>query len=181
MSRESKIPAWFFYGLAILGVFGVVGGIAALLGNRKWSPLIYVMASAYLLSFPIGTILGYVMLKGLPRYLDSRELIRQANPRQTTNGPRQIGYKAGMRISLSIRDLVWAALVVVVTLGWWIDRTRLNDRNESDIQGMTQGLNDHMKAINIDIDRVTGENDLLRKDNDQLQKDLESARANAKQ
>jgi hypothetical protein len=56
----------------------MVGGIAALRGNRQWAKLAYVMAVPYLLGFPIGTIMSYIMLSGLSRYLDSKERIKQA-------------------------------------------------------------------------------------------------------
>jgi hypothetical protein len=64
--------------VAIGGLGGVVGGIAALRGNRRWAKLAYVMAVPYLLVFPLGTIMGYIVLSGLSRYLDSKERLRQA-------------------------------------------------------------------------------------------------------
>jgi sulfite exporter TauE/SafE len=64
--------------IASLGATGVIGGIATLRGNRRWAPLVYLMAGLYLFAFPIGTILSYVMLSGLSRYLDSTERIRLA-------------------------------------------------------------------------------------------------------
>jgi hypothetical protein len=64
--------------LVIIGLGGVVGGIAALRGNRRWAKLAYVMAVPYMLGFPIGTILGYIVLTGMSGYLNSKERIRQA-------------------------------------------------------------------------------------------------------
>ena len=69
--------------LGILGLAGAVGGIAARRGNRRWSPLVYGMATLYILNFPLGTILGYVMLKGLSRYLTSAERLKAAAPEVT--------------------------------------------------------------------------------------------------
>jgi hypothetical protein len=65
-------------GMAIVGLAGAVGGIAALRGSRRWAKLTYVMAVPYLLVFPIGTIMSYIMLSGLSRYLDSKERVRKA-------------------------------------------------------------------------------------------------------
>jgi TRAP-type C4-dicarboxylate transport system permease small subunit len=65
-------------GMAIVGLAGAVGGIAALRGNRQWAKLAYVMAVPYLLVFPIGTIMSYIVLSGLSRYLDSKERVRKA-------------------------------------------------------------------------------------------------------
>ena len=65
-------------GLAIVGVAGVVGGIAALRGSRRWAKLAYVMAVPYLLGFPIGTVMSYIVLSGLSKYLDSKERVRKA-------------------------------------------------------------------------------------------------------
>jgi hypothetical protein len=63
-------------GLALVGIAGSVGGVAALFGNRRLAPLIYVMAAIYILAFPLGTILSFVMFKGLSRYLDSLDRIK---------------------------------------------------------------------------------------------------------
>lgn len=64
-------------GLALAGLAGVVGGIVIRRGGRGWSPLIWVTAVVYLLFFPLGTLLGYVVLKGLPRYWESVQRIRE--------------------------------------------------------------------------------------------------------
>jgi len=66
----------FFLFIGTIGVCGVVGGIATLCGNRGLAPLVKVMACLYLLGFPIGTLLGYVMLKGHSRYLESLDEIQ---------------------------------------------------------------------------------------------------------
>jgi hypothetical protein len=73
--REAMHPA-VGIALTIVGLTGAVGGIAAFRGSRRWAPLVYVMATLYILNFPLGTILGYVMFKGLSRYLASVERIR---------------------------------------------------------------------------------------------------------
>lgn len=75
---EEPVPVAFALGMAAAGLAGAIGGIAALRGNRRWAPLVYVMAVLYLFAFPIGTILSYVMLKGLSRYLDSKQMIAEA-------------------------------------------------------------------------------------------------------
>lgn len=64
--------------LAVVGLAGAGGGVAALRGNRRWAKLAYVIAIPYLLAIPLGTVMGYVMLSGLSRYLDSRDRVRQA-------------------------------------------------------------------------------------------------------
>jgi hypothetical protein len=73
--REALHPAVGVI-LAIVGLTGAIGGIAAFRGNRRWAPLVYVMAALYILNFPLGTILAYVMFKGLSRYLASVDRIR---------------------------------------------------------------------------------------------------------
>jgi hypothetical protein len=79
---ERDIPPAAAIGIALVGSAGVVGGTAALRGSRRWAKLAYVMAVPYLVGFPIGTILSYVVLSGLSRYLDAKERVRQA----TTGG-----------------------------------------------------------------------------------------------
>ena len=71
-------PPAVYIGMAIAGLAGAAGGIAALRGSRRWAKLAYVMAVPYLLVFPIGTIMSYIMLSGLSRYLDSKERVRKA-------------------------------------------------------------------------------------------------------
>ncbi len=75
---KDNIPPVVAIGMAIIGLGGVVGGIAALRGNRRWAKLTYVMAVPYLLGFPIGTIVSYVLLTGMSRYLGSKERVKQA-------------------------------------------------------------------------------------------------------
>jgi len=58
---SAPAPPEFAAFLAVIGAFGVVGGIATLRGSPKVAPLIYVMAVPYLLAFPIGTILSVVL------------------------------------------------------------------------------------------------------------------------
>lgn len=64
--------------MAVVGVCGVVGGFATLHGNRSRSGLIKVMACFYFFAFPIGTILTYVLLTGLPKYFDSVDQLEAA-------------------------------------------------------------------------------------------------------
>ena len=62
--------------IATFGLAGAAGGIATLRGSRRWAPLVYVVAAVNVIFSPVGTILGYVMLTGLSRYLGSVERIR---------------------------------------------------------------------------------------------------------
>lgn len=73
-----KVPVVAAAIVFCMGVSGVVGGVAARRGNRKLAPLMYFMAFFYLFAFPIGTILSYVLFKGLSRYLDSADELRTA-------------------------------------------------------------------------------------------------------
>ena len=76
--QKREIPRAAAIGIAIVGLAGVVGGIAALIGGRGWAKLTYVMAVPYLFGFPIGTIMSYTVLTGLSRYLDSKERVNRA-------------------------------------------------------------------------------------------------------
>ena len=64
--------------LVAVGLAGAVGGVATRRGSRQWAPLVKVMAWLYLFAFPIGTILSYTLLSGLPKYLKSIDRIREA-------------------------------------------------------------------------------------------------------
>jgi predicted membrane protein len=64
--------------VSVIGLAGAVGGLAALLGSRRWAKCAYVMAVPWLIAFPIGTIISWVVLSGLSRYLDSKERLREA-------------------------------------------------------------------------------------------------------
>jgi peptidoglycan/LPS O-acetylase OafA/YrhL len=77
--NEDEIPPAVGVVIAVAGAAGIVGGIAALGGSRRWSRLSYVMAVVYLFAFPIGTLLSFIMLKGLSNYLFSKELIARTN------------------------------------------------------------------------------------------------------
>lgn len=77
-SAQSPPPKIVPFLLMLVGAAGAIGGIAAFVANRKWSRLIYIMASVYVLVFPIGTILSIVMFIGLERYLDDVARFRQA-------------------------------------------------------------------------------------------------------
>lgn len=76
--NEERIPMVAAIIMALIGLAGAIGGMAALIGHPRWAKLAYVMAVFYIFAFPVGTILSYVLLKGLGRYLQSREVIRQA-------------------------------------------------------------------------------------------------------
>jgi hypothetical protein len=71
-------PAGAIVFAAIFGLGGVVGGIAALRGNRRWAKLAYVAAVPYLFLVPLGTMMSYIVARGFSRYLDSKERLRQA-------------------------------------------------------------------------------------------------------
>lgn len=75
---KRDLPPALAFAMAIIGLAGAVGGLAALLGSRRWARLAYVMAVPWLLGFPVGTIMSFVMLTGLSRYLDSKERVRRA-------------------------------------------------------------------------------------------------------
>jgi hypothetical protein len=73
---ENDPPLWFKIACPIVGAAGFVGGIATLRGNRRLAPLVYGMAFLYLFVFPLGTIVAVVMLRGLPRYMRSVDLVK---------------------------------------------------------------------------------------------------------
>ena len=73
---EEKIHPAIAAALAIAGLAGAIGGIAAQNGSRRWAPLVYVMAAVYMFGFPVGTILSIVMFRGLSRYLKSVQQLR---------------------------------------------------------------------------------------------------------
>jgi hypothetical protein len=62
----------------LLGIAGVVGSVAAFRGNRKWSKFVWAVAGFYMAFFPVGTLLSFKIIRGLPRYLDSIEQIQAA-------------------------------------------------------------------------------------------------------
>ena len=78
---QEQIHSAVAAGIAIAGLAGAVGGIAALCGRQRWAPLVYVMAALYVFGFPIGTLLSIVMFKGLSRYLVSVERVRAPRSR----------------------------------------------------------------------------------------------------
>jgi hypothetical protein len=53
--------------------------LAALFGSRRWAKLAYAMAVPYTLMFPIGTIMGYTFLTGLPKYFECRDRLNSAS------------------------------------------------------------------------------------------------------
>jgi hypothetical protein len=71
-------PPALVIGAGNVGLAGAVGGMAALRGSRRWAKLAYVMAVPWLLGFPLGTILSWVVLSGLSRYLASKQRICEA-------------------------------------------------------------------------------------------------------
>jgi hypothetical protein len=77
--KEEQMPIWAAWVMAATGVGGAVGGVAVLLGSRRWSKLAYVIAAFYTLGFPVGTIMGYTFLTGLPKYFDCKERLARAD------------------------------------------------------------------------------------------------------
>ncbi len=61
------------FGFLLVGLAGVVGGIAALNGNRNGARLMYLKSAVNLIGFPIGTLLAVIVFRGLSRYLDTFE------------------------------------------------------------------------------------------------------------
>lgn len=76
---EAIHPA-FALSLIAVGVAGVMAGVAIRRGNRRMRPLIYFIGFLYLLYFPIGTIVSVVVLRGLPRHLDSSDVVKNSVP-----------------------------------------------------------------------------------------------------
>ncbi len=64
--------------IAVVGLSGVGGGVVAFRGNRRWAPLVYLMAGFYGFGFPIGTTLSIIIWNGLPKYLDCVDRIKDA-------------------------------------------------------------------------------------------------------
>jgi len=75
---QKPIPIVVSIIASVIGLAGLVGGIATLVGHPIWARFAYVMAAFYILAFPVGTILSYVMIKGLDRYLKSKKFLREA-------------------------------------------------------------------------------------------------------
>lgn len=80
--NQSKTATAMFNTVGVIALIvaaaGIVGGVAVLRGDRKLKPLIYVTATMYVGYFPIGTLLSIILLKGLRRYFDSKDLISNA-------------------------------------------------------------------------------------------------------
>src|SRR5262245_51439700 len=75
--QREEVPKPVCIVIAAVGLCGIVGGVATRRGNRTWGGYIKVMAVPYLFFFPIGTILSYILLTGLPRYFDSIDMINK--------------------------------------------------------------------------------------------------------
>ncbi len=79
---EEEIPTYASIIMLIAGLAGTIGALAALTGNRRWAPLVYIIAAGYIFAFPLGTILSAVLLTGMKRYLNSMEQIKVANAKK---------------------------------------------------------------------------------------------------
>ncbi len=77
-NAKEGVPVEGAMAIAIVGLAGAVGGMASLFGKGRWAKLSYVFAVPYLLAFPIGTIMSFIVLSGLSRYLKSKEKMRRA-------------------------------------------------------------------------------------------------------
>jgi hypothetical protein len=67
--------------LGLVGLCGVIGGVAIRSGNKRWAPMAKIMAWLYIWAFPIGTVLSLTLLDGLSKYLKSVDRIRRAEAR----------------------------------------------------------------------------------------------------
>lgn len=76
--QQKPVPPVVAIGLAAAGVAGFVAGLAIRRGNRRLTPLIYTVGFLYLIYFPIGTIVSVVVLRGLARYLNSADEVKNA-------------------------------------------------------------------------------------------------------
>ncbi len=76
--EQKPVPPAVAVGLAAIGVAGMVAGLAIRRANRRQTPLIYTIGFLYLLYFPIGTSVSIVVLRGLARYLDSADAVKNA-------------------------------------------------------------------------------------------------------
>ncbi|PAW81396.1 MAG: hypothetical protein B9S33_16710 [Pedosphaera sp. Tous-C6FEB] len=76
--QPKPVPPVVAIGLAAAGVAGFVAGLAIRRGNRRLTPLIYTVGFLYLIYFPIGTIVSVVVLRGLARYLNSADEVKNA-------------------------------------------------------------------------------------------------------
>lgn len=88
-SPRDEIPALFLIGMSIVGLVGGAGAIATRLNNLDWAWLIKVMAYPYLLAFPLGTILGYVVLSEFSNYEKSVKRLRKMESRRRKAGSRR--------------------------------------------------------------------------------------------
>ena len=76
--QQKPVPPVVAIGLTAAGVAGFVAGLAIQRGNRRLTPLIYTVGFLYLIYFPIGTIVSVVVLRGLARYLNSADEVKNA-------------------------------------------------------------------------------------------------------
>ena len=76
--QQKPVPPAVAFGLTVAGLAGVVAGVAIRRANRRLTPLIYTVGFIYLLYFPIGTIVSAVLLRGLARYLNSADEVKNA-------------------------------------------------------------------------------------------------------
>jgi uncharacterized membrane protein len=75
---QEQVPLAAALAVATAGVTAMAGGIGVRTGNRRWARLSYVMAAIYVLVIPLGTVLSYILCKGLSRYLESAERVKSA-------------------------------------------------------------------------------------------------------
>ncbi len=68
-----------------------------------------------------------------------------------------------MKIQFSIRELLLITAIVALAAAWWMDRTRIIQNGQADLNGITQMANSQMDASQKILDRVLDENERLRK------------------
>jgi hypothetical protein len=72
------LPVPSILGLGVFGVLSVNCGVGVRRGSRGLSRLAYITGAFYLLYFPLGTVLGFILLKGLSGCLKSVERVKAA-------------------------------------------------------------------------------------------------------
>jgi hypothetical protein len=82
--RGVLIFSLVFGGIIVLfGLASIVGNIALLRGQRKWSMFVYITSMMWFCMFPVGTLVSIIFLNGLKRYYESIDLLQAA---ETTDG-----------------------------------------------------------------------------------------------
>ncbi|MBP3960246.1 hypothetical protein J8F10_33890 [Gemmata sp. G18] len=64
--------------LAVAGLAGIIGGVAAFRGNKTWARLAYLFVMVLVFGCPVGTIVSVLWLLGISRHMAACEKIRRA-------------------------------------------------------------------------------------------------------